>query len=577
MVNDEAPVQLAGIRVAFDDERAVADAGIMVCATPAERLRIERLVAVIGEVLGHRLVAPSTLGTFLRSFTFGHVRQLDRVLGETLRRAWAAGAGPREGRLVVDVDSFVGEIFGRKKQVPRSATPASAATTRSWPSAPTRARYCTSGSGRARPTPRAGCSVSATSSSPVCSAPARSGRSCCAPTRGFWCNDTSERLERVALAVLHRRAPATPCPRGDRADRRDRVDDPARRPAHEHRPDRRDHARRPPARRPPRPHRGSPGRAAGVLGAVSLPHQLRTVVGAEHRQHAVVELAIRDLKDQSARALPLRALLRQRRVDGHRRARPQPAALDERARPPPPDPPRRPHPAPATPPLPGRLTRTAGAGRCTSPPAGPGRPRPSSAHPASARCLRRADRILERSETRAAEGGQLIMPAHVPNRLQREHHARRKTPPAPAASSDRIDAGHAGRRPPALCRTPRHRWIEAWRWLGFPGDESPVTTMPAGAAPIGARVGDVGSSVSLPRLTAKPLTASAVGSDDPRVVPCDGAVRRPWGTRGGHGDLGERLPDRSRVDRRAGACPTTGDARSTSAVSPARRACASPD
>jgi hypothetical protein len=26
-------------------------------------------------------MAPSTLGTFLRSFTFGHVRQLDRVLG----------------------------------------------------------------------------------------------------------------------------------------------------------------------------------------------------------------------------------------------------------------------------------------------------------------------------------------------------------------------------------------------------------------------------------------------------------------------------------------------------------------
>jgi hypothetical protein len=28
-------------------------------------------------VLGHRVMAPSTLGTFLRSFTFGHVRQLE--------------------------------------------------------------------------------------------------------------------------------------------------------------------------------------------------------------------------------------------------------------------------------------------------------------------------------------------------------------------------------------------------------------------------------------------------------------------------------------------------------------------
>ena len=30
-------------------------------------------------VHGHRVMAPSTLGTFLRAFTFGHVRQLDRA------------------------------------------------------------------------------------------------------------------------------------------------------------------------------------------------------------------------------------------------------------------------------------------------------------------------------------------------------------------------------------------------------------------------------------------------------------------------------------------------------------------
>jgi hypothetical protein len=67
-------------------------------------------------VLGHRVAAPSTLGTFLRAFTFGHVRQLDRVLAESLCRAWAAGAGPGEERLVVDVDSFVGEVYGYDKQ-----------------------------------------------------------------------------------------------------------------------------------------------------------------------------------------------------------------------------------------------------------------------------------------------------------------------------------------------------------------------------------------------------------------------------------------------------------------------------
>ena len=69
-----------------------------------------------GKVLGHRVMAPSTLGTFLRAFTFGHVRQLDRVLGEALARAWKAGAGPGKRRLVIDVDSFVGEVCGRLKQ-----------------------------------------------------------------------------------------------------------------------------------------------------------------------------------------------------------------------------------------------------------------------------------------------------------------------------------------------------------------------------------------------------------------------------------------------------------------------------
>ena len=67
-------------------------------------------------LLGGWLPAPSTLGTFLRAFTFGHVRQLDALLGRALERAWKAGAGPGDGRLVIDVDSFVGEVCGRLKQ-----------------------------------------------------------------------------------------------------------------------------------------------------------------------------------------------------------------------------------------------------------------------------------------------------------------------------------------------------------------------------------------------------------------------------------------------------------------------------
>jgi Transposase DDE domain group 1 len=157
MVQDGAPVGLDGVEVRFDDQRAVADAGIVVAATLADRLGIEALIdetvdlgerpgaanagakvmtlisamalgadsiddcdvlraGRTGAVLGHRVAAPSTLGTFLRAFTFGHVRQLDRVLDRALERAWRAGAGPGDERLVVDVDSFVGEVHGYAKQ-----------------------------------------------------------------------------------------------------------------------------------------------------------------------------------------------------------------------------------------------------------------------------------------------------------------------------------------------------------------------------------------------------------------------------------------------------------------------------
>lgn len=158
MVQDDNPVGLDGVQVEFDDERVVCDAGIMVVATLALRLGIEALAgdlvrlrcdrpgaanagrkvmalvyamvlgadsiddtAVLragrtGRLLGGWIPAPSTLGTFLRAFTFGHVRQLDALLGRSIERAWKAGAGPGSDRLVIDVDSFVGEVCGRVKQ-----------------------------------------------------------------------------------------------------------------------------------------------------------------------------------------------------------------------------------------------------------------------------------------------------------------------------------------------------------------------------------------------------------------------------------------------------------------------------
>jgi hypothetical protein len=50
------------------------------CIDDADLLRC----GATSQVLGHRVMAPSTLGTFLRSCTLGHVRQLDR-LTEQLR------------------------------------------------------------------------------------------------------------------------------------------------------------------------------------------------------------------------------------------------------------------------------------------------------------------------------------------------------------------------------------------------------------------------------------------------------------------------------------------------------------
>jgi hypothetical protein len=106
------------IAVHFDDENLVADAGLLLVATLAEGLGLGELLDThldlgnapgaanvgdkamtlvhsalaggqwiddadrlragsTGQVLGHRVAAPSTLGTFLRLFTWGSARQLD--------------------------------------------------------------------------------------------------------------------------------------------------------------------------------------------------------------------------------------------------------------------------------------------------------------------------------------------------------------------------------------------------------------------------------------------------------------------------------------------------------------------
>ena len=116
------------IRIAFDDHRLVNNAGLILPATLALHLGLSQLVdrrldlghatgrantgdkmmtlvasALAGGdciddaealrtgrtacALGCVVKAPSTLGTFLRSFRWGYVRQLDRVSRELLARA----------------------------------------------------------------------------------------------------------------------------------------------------------------------------------------------------------------------------------------------------------------------------------------------------------------------------------------------------------------------------------------------------------------------------------------------------------------------------------------------------------
>jgi len=145
------------IDVTFDDPNLVANAGLLLVATLTTRLGLERLIdstvqligrvggarpgrkvltvvhAMIGggshidhadmlragstaAVLGHRVMAPSTIGTFLRAFTFGHVRQLEAVVGRVLERAWQLGAGPGRSALVIDIDSTICEVAGKRKQ-----------------------------------------------------------------------------------------------------------------------------------------------------------------------------------------------------------------------------------------------------------------------------------------------------------------------------------------------------------------------------------------------------------------------------------------------------------------------------
>ena len=149
---------LAGIETTFDEDNLVANAGLVAPGALAQKLGVAELIddhlklpddavgranggtkamTVIGAMLaggdsiadvdvlragaGPELFdqgrAPSTIGTWLRGFIWASVRMLDAVSRQVLARAWAAGLGPDlDGDLTVDFDSTICQVYGTAKQ-----------------------------------------------------------------------------------------------------------------------------------------------------------------------------------------------------------------------------------------------------------------------------------------------------------------------------------------------------------------------------------------------------------------------------------------------------------------------------
>jgi hypothetical protein len=148
------------VDVAFDDPNLIADAGLVPVVALAEQVGLPDLITehvtitgaansaganpavkvmslLAGMVAGadsiadvdrlrhagnavvfDEIRAPSTLGTFLRSFTHGHVQQLNAVLRQTLvRLAGRAPLLPGADEVVfVDLDSTHRQVYGYAKQ-----------------------------------------------------------------------------------------------------------------------------------------------------------------------------------------------------------------------------------------------------------------------------------------------------------------------------------------------------------------------------------------------------------------------------------------------------------------------------
>jgi hypothetical protein len=148
---------LSRVTHSFDEPNLVSHAGLLAPGMLAQRICLDELVATtlrvpgptgansaakVATVVGGMLAggdsiddldvlrtgatpklfndmrAPSMIGSWLRAFTHGNVRQLDAISREVRARLWAAGAGPHQlgGPLFCDVDSTIAQAYGLAKQ-----------------------------------------------------------------------------------------------------------------------------------------------------------------------------------------------------------------------------------------------------------------------------------------------------------------------------------------------------------------------------------------------------------------------------------------------------------------------------
>jgi len=166
-----------------DAKVATVVMGMLAGADSIDDLGVLRSGAT-GRLLG-AAKAPSTIGTWLRSFTYGHLRQLDAIARQLLLVCWAAGAGPHrlDELLYLDLDSTVIETHGLAKEVARVSEPTQPGGSRRTPVTPLRgAPGPPPGSAVATP-PRAGVArMSWPRRSPGSGPRARPGRCWSAPT-----------------------------------------------------------------------------------------------------------------------------------------------------------------------------------------------------------------------------------------------------------------------------------------------------------------------------------------------------------------------------------------------------------